>query len=60
MDWNFWVVDVIIDEHVFDLNGNNWDNTGAKWAYPFSERYVPHNWIPVQSTGNYSDQTGST
>ena len=58
VDWDNWGCDTR-DEHVFSVNGINWDNTGAKWAYPFSESNVSHNWIPVKSNEQYFDETGS-
>jgi len=36
--------DDFIDNFMFDLNGLNLDGTGNKWAYPFSQSVVAHNW----------------
>ena len=51
--------DDLIDEHLFDLNGLNMDNSGNGWAYPFSQSVVPHRWIRKEEVGTYYSNSHS-
>ena len=46
-----------IDEHTFELNGANLDDTRDRWAYPFSR--VSQTWIALDDHGFYYSRTQS-
>ena len=51
--------DDLIDEHLFDLDGCDLDGTGNRWAYPFSQSIIPHNWISRRVQGTHHSGSGS-